>query len=173
MATSTAAATIVFDMSDPFPLIPRPDYTDARPLVFPSKLTTLAADFYDRWRLPASGAREGDLSMASENIVEFTDQNFEQEVLQSNVPVLVDFWAEWCMPCRMLSPTIEKLAKEYAGKVKVGKVDTDANRDTALKFSISNIPTVILFRNGQASQRFVGLKPEKEFKAALDAAANG
>jgi thioredoxin 1 len=108
--------------------------------------------------------------MAGENIVEFTDQNFEQEVLRSDVPVLVDFWAEWCMPCRMLAPTIEKLAKEYAGKVKVGKVDTDSNRDTALKFSISNIPTVILFRNGQASQRFVGLRPEKDFKAALDEA---
>ena len=108
--------------------------------------------------------------MAGQNIVEFTDQNFEQEVLKSPVPVLVDFWAEWCMPCRMLAPTIEKLAAQYAGKVKVGKVDTDSNRDTALKFSISNIPTVILFKDGQAKQRFVGLRPEKDFKAALDEA---
>jgi thioredoxin 1 len=108
--------------------------------------------------------------MASENVIEITDQNFEQEVLKSDVPVLVDFWAEWCMPCRMLAPTIEKIAKEYAGKVKVGKVDTDSNRDTALKFSISNIPTVILFKGGQAAQRFVGLRPEKDFKEALDAA---
>ena len=108
--------------------------------------------------------------MASENVIEITDQNFEQEVLKSSVPVLVDFWAEWCMPCRMLAPTIEKIAKEYAGKVKVGKVDTDSNRDTALKFSISNIPTVILFKGGQAAQRFVGLRPEKDFKEALDAA---
>jgi len=108
--------------------------------------------------------------MAGQNIVEFTDQNFEQEVLKSPVPVLVDFWAEWCMPCRMLAPTIEKLATQYAGKVKVGKVDTDSNRDTALKFSISNIPTVILFKDGQATQRFVGLRPEKDFKAALDEA---
>ena len=109
--------------------------------------------------------------MAGQNVAEFTDQNFEQEVLKSNQPVLVDFWAEWCMPCRMLAPTIEKIAKEYAGKVKVGKVDTDANRDIALKYSISNIPTVILFRDGQASQRFVGLRPEKDFKEALDAGA--
>ena len=109
--------------------------------------------------------------MASENVIEITDQNFEQEVMKSEVPVLVDFWAEWCMPCRMLAPTIEKIAKEYAGKVKVGKVDTDSNRDTALKFSISNIPTVILFKGGQAAQRFVGLRPEKDFKEALDAAA--
>src|SRR5437899_6264603 len=106
--------------------------------------------------------------MASENIVEFTDSNFEAEVLKSDKPVLVDFWAEWCMPCKMLTPTIEKLAKDYQGKVKVGKVDTDSNRDTAIKYSISNIPTVILFKSGEMSQRFVGLRPEKDFKAALD-----
>ena len=106
--------------------------------------------------------------MASENVVEFTDQNFEQEVLKSSTPVLVDFWAEWCMPCRMLAPTIEKIAKDYAGKVKVGKLDTDANRDVASKYSISAIPTVILFKDGQVSQKFVGLRQEKDFKAALD-----
>lgn len=107
--------------------------------------------------------------MASEHVVEFTDQNFEQEVLGSSTPVLVDFWAEWCMPCRMLAPTIEKIAKDYAGKVKVGKLDTDANRDVASKYSISAIPTVILFKDGQVSQKFVGLRQEKDFKAALDA----
>jgi thioredoxin 1 len=106
--------------------------------------------------------------MASENVVEFTDENFETEVLKSSQPVLVDFWAEWCMPCRMLSPTIEKIAKDYAGKVKVGKLDTDANRDVAAKYSISAIPTVILFREGQVAQKFVGLRKEQEFKAALD-----
>jgi thioredoxin 1 len=106
--------------------------------------------------------------MASENVVEFTDQNFEAEVLKSSTPVLVDFWAEWCMPCRMLAPTIEKIAKDYAGKVKVGKLDTDANRDVAAKYSISAIPTVILFKDGQVSQKFVGLRQEKDFKAALD-----
>ena len=106
--------------------------------------------------------------MASENVVEFTDQNFEEEVLKSSTPVLVDFWAEWCMPCRMLAPTIEKIAKDYAGKVKVGKLDTDANRDVAAKYSISAIPTVILFKDGQVSQKLVGLRQEKDFKAALD-----
>jgi len=106
--------------------------------------------------------------MAGQNVIELTDDNFEQEVLKSDVPVLVDFWAEWCMPCKMLTPTIEKLAKDYQGKVKVGKVDTDSNRDTAIKYSISNIPTVILFKGGEMSQRFVGLRPEKDFKAALD-----
>ncbi|HVT89264.1 MAG TPA: thioredoxin [Tepidisphaeraceae bacterium] len=107
--------------------------------------------------------------MASENIKEFTDQNFEAEVLKSDKPVLVDFWAEWCMPCRMLTPTIEKIATNYAGKVKVGKLDTDSNRDTAMKFGISAIPTVILFKNGQVAQKFVGLRQEKDFVAALDA----
>jgi thioredoxin 1 len=107
--------------------------------------------------------------MASQNLVEFSDGNFEQEVLKSTVPVLVDFWAEWCMPCRMLGPVIEKIAKDYTGKVKVGKLDTDANREVAIKYSINSIPTVILFKNGQVQQKFVGLRPEKDFKEALDA----
>jgi len=105
----------------------------------------------------------------AENVTEFTDSNFEAEVLKSDKPVLVDFWAEWCMPCRMLAPTIEKIAKDYAGKVKVGKIDTDANRDVAMKYQISAIPTVILFRGGQVAQKFVGLRQEKEFKEVLDA----
>ena len=107
--------------------------------------------------------------MASENVKEFTDANFEEEVLKSNEPVLVDFWAEWCMPCRMLAPTIDKIATDYHGKVKVGKLDTDSNRDVAMRFSISAIPTVILFKGGQVVQRFVGLRQEKDFKEALDA----
>jgi thioredoxin 1 len=108
--------------------------------------------------------------MASENVKEFTDQNFEEEVLKSSQPVLVDFWAEWCMPCRMLTPTIEKIAKDYVGKVKVGKVDTDANRDVSMKYGISAIPTVILIKDGQPVQKFVGLRQEKDFREALDTA---
>jgi thioredoxin 1 len=111
--------------------------------------------------------------MANANVKEITDQNFEQEVGKATVPVLLDFWAEWCMPCRMLAPTIDKVANEYAGKVTVGKVDTDANRDISMKFGISAIPTVILFKNGEIVQRFVGLRQEKDFKAALDAALAG
>jgi thioredoxin 1 len=105
---------------------------------------------------------------ASKNVVEFNDSNFETEVLQSEQPVLVDFWAEWCMPCRMLAPTIDKIAEAYVGKVKVGKLDTDSNREVAMKYQISAIPTVILFKNGQVAQKFVGLKQEKEFKEAID-----
>jgi len=107
--------------------------------------------------------------MASDNVKELTDQNFEAEVLKSSVPVLVDFWAEWCMPCRMLAPTIEKIAKDYNGKVKVGKIDTDSNRDVSIKYGISAIPTVILFKDGQVAQKFVGLRQERDFKEALDA----
>jgi thioredoxin 1 len=107
--------------------------------------------------------------MASENVKEFNDANFDAEVLKSEQPVLVDFWAEWCQPCRMLAPTIEKLAADYVGKVKVGKVDTDSNRDISLKYQISAIPTVILFKKGQVAQKFVGMRNEKDFKAALDA----
>ncbi len=106
--------------------------------------------------------------MASENVKEFTDGNFEAEVLKSSEPVLVDFWAEWCMPCRMLAPTIEKIAKDYAGKVKVGKLDTDANRDVSMKYGISAIPTVLLFHEGQVKQKFVGLRKEADFKEVLD-----
>ena len=105
----------------------------------------------------------------AENVLELTDQNFEAEVLKSDVPVLVDFWAEWCGPCRLLAPTIEKLAKDYQGRVKVGKVDTDSNRDISMKYGINAIPTVILFKNGQVAEKFVGLRKEPEFKEALDA----
>ncbi|MGD9693689.1 MAG: thioredoxin [Phycisphaerales bacterium] len=108
--------------------------------------------------------------MAGKQTKEFTDANFETEVLKSDVPVLVDFWAEWCMPCRMIAPTIDEIAEEYAGRVKVGKVDTDANRDTGFKYGISAIPTILLFKNGQVAQKFVGLTKKADFKAALDAA---
>ncbi len=107
--------------------------------------------------------------MASEHIKEITDQNFNDEVLTSPQPVLVDFWAEWCMPCRMLAPMIDRRASDYAGKVKVGKLDTDGNRDVSIKSGISTIPTVILFKNGQVVRKFVGLGQEREYRAALDA----
>ena len=119
----------------------------------------------DRRRNVANGEER---TMASKNVVEFTDSNFESEVLQSDKPVLVDFWAEWCMPCRMLAPTIDKIAESYSEKVKVGKLDTDSNREIAIKYQISAIPTVILFKDGQVAQKFVGLKQEREFKEAID-----
>ena len=108
--------------------------------------------------------------MASENVLELTDENFEQEVLQAEVPALVDFWAEWCMPCKMIAPIVEELADEYAGKLKVGKMDTDASRDTAMKFGISAIPTLLLFKGGEVARKFVGLQQKSDLKTALDEA---
>lgn len=109
--------------------------------------------------------------MADESVLELTDANFEDEVVKSDKPVLVDFWAEWCMPCRMLAPVIEELAKEYDGRVKVGKVDTDANREVSMQFGISAIPTVILFQNGEVKKKFVGVTPKGDFVSELDSAA--
>ena len=106
--------------------------------------------------------------MASDAVLEITDDNFEQEVINSDKPVLLDFWAEWCMPCRVLAPTIDELADEYQGSVKVGKLDTDNSRDVAMKYNISAIPTVILFQNGEVVQKFVGVSSKDDFKAELD-----
>ncbi len=108
--------------------------------------------------------------MAGANTLEFTDGNFDSDVLKADVPVLVDFWAEWCQPCRMLAPTIEKLANDFKGRVKVGKLDTDSNRQVAVKFGITAIPTVILFKDGEVHSKVVGLKSEADFKTMLEGA---
>ena len=105
----------------------------------------------------------------AENMVEITDANFEEQVTNNDAPVLVDFWAEWCGPCRMLAPTIEELAGEYVGKVVVGKLNTHENRDVAVKYGISAIPTLILFNKGEVAQKLVGMSAKKDIKAALDA----
>lgn len=109
--------------------------------------------------------------MASENILELTDDNFDQEVLHSDVPVLVDLWADWCMPCRMIAPTIDELAEQYAGRIKVGKLDTDANPKVSAKLGISAIPTIILFKDGQIVRKFVGIAPKQEYVAELNKVA--
>src|SRR5690349_8775963 len=109
--------------------------------------------------------------MASANVREFTDGNFSSEVLGAKEPVLVDFWAEWCGPCRMLAPVIDSVADELAGKVKVGKVDTDNNREISMKYGITAIPTVIIFKGGQPVKKFVGLKKKDDLVAALNEAA--
>ena len=106
--------------------------------------------------------------MSSEHVLELTDENFDEEIVAADVPALVDFWAEWCMPCKMLAPTIEELAGDNAGKIKVGKVDTDSARDTALKFGISAIPTIILFKGGEVARKFVGLQQKADLQAAID-----
>ncbi len=104
----------------------------------------------------------------SNNILEINDSNFEQEVLQSKLPVLVDFWAPWCGPCRMLAPTLEQLAWEYAGKAKLCKINVDENPTSAVRFQVQGIPNVIIFHNGQVSANLVGVKSAPEYKAVLD-----
>ncbi|MCS7053566.1 MAG: thioredoxin [Ignavibacterium sp.] len=90
----------------------------------------------------------------------FTDQNFEEEVIKSELPVLVDFWAVWCGPCKMIAPIVEQLAEELAGKVKVGKLDVDSNQETSIKYGIRGIPTLLIFKNGQVVDTIVGAVPK-------------
>ncbi len=106
--------------------------------------------------------------MPSEDVLEFTDCNFESDVVQSDLPVLVDFWAEWCQPCKMLTPTIEELAAEFKGKVKIGKVDTDSNPEVPVKYGVSAIPTIMLFQGGEVVKKFVGLTTKDQFQAVLN-----
>lgn len=98
----------------------------------------------------------------------FTDQNFESEVLKSEKPVVVDFWAPWCGPCRIVSPTIEELAKEYEGKVKVGKLNVDDNPQTAQTYGVMSIPSVLIFANGQPVKTMVGAQPKENYKKSID-----
>ena len=100
--------------------------------------------------------------------VEITDTNFESEVLKSSVPVLIDFWAAWCGPCRALAPTVEAVAGEYMGRVKVGKLDVDANGATSSRFNIRGIPTLLLFKDGQVKEQIVGAVGKDVITKALD-----
>jgi len=100
--------------------------------------------------------------------IQLTDESFESEVLKSPTPVLVDFWAPWCGPCRMLSPLIEELAKEYEGKVRVAKLNTDDHPESASRFNISAIPTLLLFKNGKVEQQMVGVHSKADIRKALD-----
>lgn len=109
--------------------------------------------------------------MAGANTLVLTESNFDTEVVKSNVPVLVDFWATWCGPCQMIAPTIDELATEMSGKAKVGKVDVDQNPGLASQFNVQSIPTVIVFKNGKPVQTMVGAKHKRDYLAALTSAA--
>jgi thioredoxin 1 len=108
--------------------------------------------------------------MASKNVVEFTSDNWQAEVAQSSQPVLVDFWAPWCPPCRALAPTIEAIAEQFDGRADVAKLDIDRNPETAAAHGIRSIPTVLIFRGGQVIDRITGLQPRARYERALEAA---
>ena len=100
----------------------------------------------------------------------FTDQNFADEVIKSEIPALVDFWAPWCAPCRIVSPIIEELAKEYEGKVKVGKLNVDENPNTASKYGVMSIPSILIFKNGEPVKTMIGAQSKENYKKAIDEA---
>jgi thioredoxin 1 len=102
--------------------------------------------------------------------MELTDKNFEKEVLKANIPVLVDFWASWCPPCKMVEPVLDKLEKEYAGKVKIAKINVDRNPITSSKYQIKGVPTFILFQNAKIIKREVGAKSEKQLRQMINTA---
>jgi len=109
--------------------------------------------------------------MAGLNIINLTQDNFSKEVLESSTPILVDFWAEWCGPCKMIAPVLDELADEYDGRVKIGKVNIDNEQGLASEYGVRAIPTLLLFQNGQVAEQIVGLKSKRDLKNSFDKVA--
>ena len=101
------------------------------------------------------------------DLLQVTDKTFDEEIFNSDVPVIVDFWATWCGPCKMVAPVVEELAKEYEGKIKVAKMDVDNNRETPARFGIRNIPTIIFFKGGEVTNTIIGAQPKSAIEAEL------
>ena len=106
--------------------------------------------------------------MASNAIFEVTDSNFDQDVLKADQPVLVDFWAAWCGPCRALAPIVDELAQQFQGKIKVGKMDVDSNSATPMRYKVTGIPTLLVFKGGQVVEQLVGYRPKDAIQQALE-----
>jgi len=106
--------------------------------------------------------------MAGNGILEVTDASFDQDVLKADQPVLVDFWATWCGPCRAIAPIVDELAREYQGKVKIGKMDVDRNNATPMRYGVRGIPTLLVFKNGEVKEQIVGYVPKEQIQKALD-----
>ena len=104
----------------------------------------------------------------AENVMEFNDQNFDSDVLKAGMPVLVDFWAVWCGPCKSIAQTIEEIAGDYAGKVKVGKLNVDQNQNTAMQYGVRSIPTLLIMKSGEVVSQIVGAVPKENITKALD-----
>jgi|TARA_B100001964_G_C14232916_1_gene600927 thioredoxin 1 len=104
----------------------------------------------------------------SENIHEFTDQSFDTDVVKADLPVLIDFWAVWCGPCKAIAPTIEEIADDYTGKVKVGKLNVDQNQNTAMQYGVRSIPTLLIMKSGEVVSQIVGAVPKENITKALD-----
>src|SRR4029077_7518179 len=115
-----------------------------------------------------SGTRYLGGTMTANGIVEVTDANFDADVLKSDKPVLVDFWATWCGPCRAIAPIVDELAAEYQGKVKIGKMDVDRNSSTPMRYGVRGIPTLLVFKDGQVKEQIVGYVPKEQIQKALD-----
>jgi len=101
------------------------------------------------------------------DLLQVTDENFDEEIINSNLPAMVDFWAEWCGPCRMVSPAVEELAKEYNGRIKITQMDVDGNRQTPVRFGIRNIPTLMLFKGGKVVKTIIGAQPKSHIDEEL------
>jgi thioredoxin 1 len=112
--------------------------------------------------------QRGEKNMAGNGIVEVTDANFDQDVLKSDKPVLVDFWATWCGPCRAIAPIVAELAEQYKDKIKVGKMDVDSNSATPMRYKVTGIPTLLVFKGGQVVEQLVGYRPKDAIAQALD-----
>jgi thioredoxin 1 len=106
--------------------------------------------------------------MASSNIITLNKDNFTQKVLNSTTPVLVDFWAEWCGPCKMIAPVLDELADEYSGKVQIAKINIDENQELAAEYGVRAIPTLLIFQHGQVAEQIVGLRSKRDLKASFD-----